>query len=58
MSPELHLIAEDLEDHAWYGQLVASTVAEVERFAARWAAFADFVAASGDPARGPEEPVA
>jgi hypothetical protein len=44
----LHLIAEDLEDHLWYDRLVVETVADVEAFAGRWAAFEEFVAAYGD----------
>lgn len=31
---ELHFIADDLEDHAWYVDLVADFVEDVERFAA------------------------
>jgi hypothetical protein len=46
----LHLIADDLERHDWYEQLVRDTVAEVEEFASRWAAFEEFVAARGDDA--------
>ena len=30
----LHVIADDLEDHAWYVDLVADFVEDVERFAA------------------------
>jgi hypothetical protein len=40
----LHLIAEDLEDHAWYEQLFVQTIGDVEAFAARWAAFEEVVA--------------
>jgi hypothetical protein len=40
----LHLIAEDLENHAWYEQLFVQTIADVEDFAARWAAFEEVVA--------------
>ena len=35
---ELHFIAADLEDHAWYVNLVADFVEDVERFAASAAA--------------------
>jgi len=35
----LHLIADDLRDHAWYEQLFVQTIADVETYAARWAAF-------------------
>jgi hypothetical protein len=31
---ELHFIADDLADHAWYVDLVADFVDDVERFAA------------------------
>jgi len=41
----LHLIVEDLENHAWYEELFVSTIAEVEAHAARWAAFEEVVAA-------------
>ncbi len=40
----LHLIADDLRDHAWYEQLFVQTIADVETFAARWAAFEEVVA--------------
>jgi hypothetical protein len=32
---ELHFIADDLEEHAWYVDLVADFVAEVELFLAQ-----------------------
>lgn len=35
----LHRIEEDLRDHAWYEALFVRTIADVEAFAARWAAF-------------------
>lgn len=47
----LHLIAEDLESHVWYEQLVDRTIADVEAFAARWAAFEELVAALGERER-------
>ena len=31
---ELHFIADDLEEHAWYIELVADFVEDVEQFAA------------------------
>jgi hypothetical protein len=34
---ELHFIADDLEDHNWYVDLVADLVENVERFAAAFA---------------------
>jgi hypothetical protein len=40
----LHLIEEDLHEHSWYEQLFVSTIADVEAFAARWAAFEEMVA--------------
>lgn len=46
----LHLIADDLRDHAWYEELFVRTIAEVEAFAARWAAFEE-AAASVEAAR-------
>jgi hypothetical protein len=41
----LHLIAEDLENHAWYEQLFVETIADVEAYVARWAAFEELVGA-------------
>jgi hypothetical protein len=43
----LHLIADDLHEHAWYEQLFVQTIADVEGYAARWAAFEDGVVALG-----------
>jgi hypothetical protein len=37
----LHLIAEDLENHAWYEELFLRVIADVEAYAARWAALDD-----------------
>ena len=42
----LHLIEDDLRDHAWYEQLFVRTIADVEAFAARWAAFEEIVASA------------
>jgi hypothetical protein len=39
----LHLIADDLEGHAWYEQLFVRTIADAEAHAARWAAFEEAV---------------
>ena len=39
----LHLIEDDLRDHAWYEQLFVQTIADVEAFATRWAAFDEVV---------------
>jgi hypothetical protein len=39
----LHLIADDLRAHAWYEQLFVQTIADVEAFAGRWAAFEELV---------------
>ena len=44
----LHLIADDLRDHAWYERLFVQTIEDVETFVGRWAAFEEFVAAFGD----------
>jgi hypothetical protein len=41
----LHLIAADLRDHAWYEQLFVQAIADVEAYAARWAAFDEIVSA-------------
>jgi hypothetical protein len=40
---ELHLIADDLRDHAWYETLFVETIADVETFVGRWAAFEEIV---------------
>jgi hypothetical protein len=45
----LHLIADDLRDHAWYEQLFVQTIADVEAHAARWAAFEEIVLAAAEP---------
>ena len=39
----LHLIENDLRDHAWYEQLFVQTIADVEAFVSRWAAFEELV---------------
>jgi hypothetical protein len=39
----MHRIEDDLRDHAWYEQLFVQTIADVEAFAARWAAFEQLV---------------
>ena len=44
---EVHRIMDDLEQHAWYAELVLFTVAGAEAFAARWATFEDAVEALG-----------
>jgi hypothetical protein len=44
----LHRIEEDLRDHSWYEQLFVQTIADVEAFAARWAAFEEVVASVED----------
>jgi hypothetical protein len=55
----LHLIAEDLRDHAWYERLFVETIADAEAYAARWAAFEELVAsASGEEARPLDQPQA
>jgi hypothetical protein len=41
----LHLIAEDLENHAWYEELFVRTIADAEAYAARWAALEEAVEA-------------
>jgi len=45
----LHLIADDLHEHSWYEQLFVRTIADVEAYAARWAAFEEIVLAVGEP---------
>jgi hypothetical protein len=39
----LHRIEDDLRDHAWYERLFVETIAAVEAYAARWAAFEEAV---------------
>jgi hypothetical protein len=41
----LHRIEDDLRGHAWYEQLFVGTIADVEDFVGRWAAFEAVVAA-------------
>ena len=40
----LHRIEDDLRDHAWYEQLFVGTIADVEAYVGRWAAFEEAVA--------------
>ena len=42
----VHAIGDDLNDHGWYEELVATMLAELETYLGRWAAFADFL---GEP---------
>jgi hypothetical protein len=35
----LHRIEDDLRDHSWYEQLFVGTIADVEAYVGRWAAF-------------------
>lgn len=49
----LHLIADDLRDHAWYERLFVETIAEAEAYVARWAAFEELVASTGEEAGAP-----
>jgi hypothetical protein len=44
----LHRIEDDLRDHSWYEQLFVRTIAEVEAFTGRWAAFEQAVASLED----------
>lgn len=39
----LHLIEDDLRDHSWYERLFVQTIADVETFVSRWAAFDELV---------------
>jgi hypothetical protein len=39
----IHYIGDDLLVNAWYHELVAAMLADVERYLARWAAFSDAV---------------
>jgi hypothetical protein len=48
----LHLIAEDLENHAWYEELFVQTIGDVEAFAARWAAFEELVGELAEDSSG------
>ena len=52
----LHQIAADLDEHAWYTELVDRVLADVEAFATRWAAFEELAAAAGDAAPDADEP--
>jgi hypothetical protein len=46
----LHLIEDDLREHSWYEQLFVKTIADVEAYAARWAAFEELVFGSAPAA--------
>ena len=46
----LHRIEDDLRNHAWYEELFVQTIADVEAYAGRWAAFEEAVAAVEDQA--------
>jgi hypothetical protein len=39
----MHYIAQDLEDHEWYVEMVADTIAVLERYLGAWAAFEDAI---------------
>jgi hypothetical protein len=52
----LHRIAADLDEHAWYMELVDRVLGDVEAFAARWAEFEKLVAAAGDVATDADDP--
>jgi hypothetical protein len=39
----VHRIEDDLRNHSWYEELFVRTIADVEAFAARWAAFEEAV---------------
>jgi hypothetical protein len=47
-------IANDLEGHDWYVELVTETIAAVEAYLGRWADFEAAVSAS-EPHGGPDE---
>jgi hypothetical protein len=52
----LHRIAADLDEHAWYTELVDRVLADVQAFAGRWAEFEELVAAAGDMPPDADEP--
>jgi hypothetical protein len=39
----MHYIAQDLEDHSWYVEMVADTIEVLERYLGAWAAFEDAI---------------
>jgi hypothetical protein len=41
----LHRIEDDLRNHAWYEELFVGTIADVEAYVGRWAAFEAAVSA-------------
>ena len=51
----LYRIADDLRDHAWYEELFVQTIADVEAFVARWAAFEEAAAAFDESAESVSE---
>jgi len=44
----LHRIEDDLRNHSWYEELFVQTIADVEAYAGRWAAFEAALAAAED----------
>ncbi|HLY95303.1 MAG TPA: hypothetical protein VKP14_10700 [Gaiellaceae bacterium] len=54
----LHRIEDDLRNHAWYEALFVQMIADVEAFAARWAAFEQIVEATPLPGTGSDSPSA
>ena len=54
----LYAIGADLDEHAWYTELVDQVVADVAAFAAQWGTFEELVAATGDAAPETDEPEA
>jgi hypothetical protein len=51
----LHCIVDDLENHDWYERLVRTTLADVEAFTGRWAAFEELVFGHRDGVADPDE---
>lgn len=45
----LHRIEDDLRDHRWYERLFVTTIADVEEYVGRWAAFEQAVAGVKQP---------
>ena len=52
----LHCIVDDLENHDWYERLVRTTLADVEAFTGRWAAFEELVFGFRDRSADSTEP--
>ncbi len=47
----LHRIEDDLRNHSWYEELFVGTIADIEAYIGRWAAFEQAVTAAEEGER-------